>query len=62
MNKERAPLPKVEECIAYMNSLGWRTVLRKNFSYTFVNRNAPPHMNPMWFSLSELRHAFQYGF
>ena len=58
-NKERKPLPTVEQCIAYMNGLGWRTVLRKNFSYAFVNNNAPPHLTPMWFSLGELRDAFR---
>jgi len=61
-NKEREPLPKVEACVAYMNGLGWRTVLRKNFSYAFVNNNAPPHLTPLWFSRGELRHAFKYGF
>ena len=59
MNKERVPLPTVEQCVKYLNDLGWRTVIRKNFSYAFVKDNAPPHLTPMWFSLHELRDAYR---
>jgi hypothetical protein len=58
----KSNLPTVEECIAYMASLNWRIVLRKNFSYAFTNPKAPDYLTPMWFSLGELRHAFKYGF
>ena len=58
----KTPLPRVNECIAYLNSLGWRTVLRKQGSYAFVKDGAPAHLMPMWFNLGELRDAFKYGF
>lgn len=61
-NKQREPLPTVEECIAYLNGLGWRTVCRHKWTYAFVKDSAPPHLTPLWFSLGELRHAFKYGF
>ena len=56
---KRTDLPTVEQCIAYLNGLGWRTVIRQKFSYAFVNNNAPPHLTPMWFSLKELRDAYR---
>ena len=62
MKNKQSP-PKVEECIAYMASLNWRIVLRKNFTYAFSNPNCTnASLNPIWFSLEELRRAFKYGF
>jgi hypothetical protein len=60
--KDKQSPPKVEECIAYMASLNWRIVLRRNFTYAFANPKAPAYLTPMWFSLGELRDAFKYGF
>ena len=59
MNKERVPLPTVEQCIKYLNDLGWRTVCRYKWTYAFVKDGAPPHLTPMWFSLHELRDAYR---
>lgn len=55
-------LPTVEQCIKYLNDLGWNTVIRTRGSYAFKKEGAPLHLTPMWFSLRELRDVIRYGF
>lgn len=62
MNKERVPLPTIEQCIEYINNLGWKTVVRTRGWYAFKKEGAPLHLTPMHWNLNELRDAFRYGF
>lgn len=62
MNKEKTKLPTVEECITYLESMGWNIVFRKHFSYAFEKPGAPLHLTPLWFTLGELRDAYINGF
>lgn len=57
----RPPLPKVDDCIAYIESTDYRLVVRGRV-YRFHSENRPPEFRTIVFTLTELRHAYLYGF
>ena len=60
MNK-RNSLPKVNDCIAYIESCGWKLVNRYRTVYYFKNEDICIEHKQMRFTLSELRHAYVNG-
>jgi hypothetical protein len=56
-------LPKVDECIAYVESLGYKLIVRKRGYYVFKDTTGkrPDHNKEMRWNLNELRHAKQFG-
>jgi len=55
-------LPRVGECIQYVESCGWKRIGRLGTAYFFENPNAPLCFKQLTFTLTELRHAFKHGF
>jgi len=60
MNSEKK-LPNVKECIAYIESCGWLLTNQYRTVYYFYNEKANECHRQMRFTLTELRHAFRYG-
>ena len=57
-------LPKVGECISYVESLGYRLLFRCNKVYTFQITNhttRPEHNWIMTWTLGEMRNAMKNG-
>ena len=57
-------LPKVKECIIYVESLGYKLLFRSIGSYVFeVNDRTtrPRHNWIMKWTLQEMRHAVRFG-
>lgn len=57
-------LPKVGECIAYVESLGYRLSVRKQGFYLFEvldKSKRPLHNWKMSWTLNEMRHAVKHG-
>lgn len=54
-------LPKLKECIAYIEGCGWKLTNQHRMVYYFENPNANLVHRQMRFTLNELRHAFKYG-
>lgn len=57
-------LPKVEDCIAYVCSLGYDVLWRSRGRYCFHAKpgsNRPAHNQIMTWTLGEMRHAVKYG-
>jgi hypothetical protein len=56
-------LPNVEECIAYVKSLGYDLIKRRRGLYIFRDNTGkrPPHNQEMWWNLNEMRHGVKYG-
>ena len=61
MNKTKDKLPKVGDCIAYIESCGWMLDSQYRGIYYFQNVDANMAHKLMRFTLTELRHAFKYG-
>jgi len=56
-------LPRVAECIQYVESLGYKIVKRKKGLYIFRDTTGkrPAHNQEMWWNLEEMRHAVKHG-
>ena len=62
MNTMKDKLPKVADCIAYIEKCGWKlTNQYRGCVYYFYNENQPDCFKQMRFTLTELRHALKYG-
>ena len=60
--KQTNTLPRVKDCIAYVERVGWKFSNRSSRScYVFYNDkiSAYGHNHQITFSLTELRHAFK---
>jgi len=53
-------IPKVKDCIAYIESCGWMFQHQACGCYLFRHATRTPH--ELAFSLAELREAKRYGF
>jgi hypothetical protein len=62
LNKERVPLPTVEQSIARIEETDYKLVHRSRGYYLFRSDTRPPHCRTLSFTLAELRCAFKYGF
>lgn len=61
MKVQKEKLPGVKECIAYIESCGWKLKNRGRSYYYFYNPDRPVEHKQMVFNLTELRHAFKHG-
>lgn len=52
---------KVEKCIEYIESTGWKLKQRARGYYYFRKENAPVEHRDMVFSLAELRKIYHNG-
>ena len=60
----KTPLPKVQECIKYVEGLGYQCITRTKGHYFFKiidKSKRPPHNWEMHWTLNEMRHAIRYG-
>lgn len=59
----KEPLPLVGQCIAYVESLGYKLIGRGRGYYIFRDQTGkrPPHNREMTWNLNEMRHAVRYG-
>lgn len=60
---DRTPggLARVEACIQYIESCGWKLRHRSKGYYCFRNPKAAPHIRDVFFTLKELRETYEYG-
>ena len=56
-----AEVVKVDECIRYIESCGWKLKTRSRGYYYFYNPNAAEFQRDMTFSLKELRETYHNG-
>ncbi len=57
-------IPPVDQCIAYIESCGWKLETRESRWYRFTRANGQqgtPNPNFVSFTTAELRHAFLNG-
>ena len=57
-------MPKVGDCIKYVENLGYHLFSRGRGRYVFVCDNKcrrPAHNHQMTWTLGEMRHAVKYG-
>lgn len=56
-------LPSVQECIAYVEGLGYDLIRRRRGVYIFQDNTGsrPEHNRVMTWNLNELRHAVKFG-
>lgn len=56
-------LPSVQECVAYVEGLGYALVASRRGFYLFRDKTGkrPDHNWEMWWNLNEMRHAVKYG-
>ena len=67
MKLVKGKLPSVEECISYVESLGYRLCWKRRdgklwYHFEIINPNTRPSHNwEMTWNLNEMRHAFVNG-
>lgn len=53
--------PKIDDCIEYIESCGWRLVLRKRGTYLFHLKKRCEVIDYVEFTLKEIREAYLKG-
>jgi hypothetical protein len=59
--KKKMPLPNVKDCIARIEETDYRFTGQCGTAYYFESDKRPLCFKEMRFTLTELRHAFKYG-
>ena len=61
MTKNKEPLPTIKQCLKYMESCGYELTNQYHCVYYLRNENKPIEFKNFTFTLTELRHAYKFG-
>ncbi len=64
MNKPNKEIPKVKDCIAYIEGCDWKFDYynRPWYIFKWAGQTIQEGRHPISFTITELRDAFKYGF